>query len=194
MKYSNRLSFMTDTDRSEFEKFGNKARMSDESVRRMNQAILDNINSVVQPNDHLYCLGDWCFSSRDKYITDARHYRDQIKCQNLHLIWGNHDNYSLRRSVDFASCMDTARVETAYGDFFLSHYPHVSWDKSHRGVMHLYGHVHGLYHDNPPVIFPESWAAHDVGVDVEERYGVWSDKELAERLHGRVQAAKLRRD
>jgi calcineurin-like phosphoesterase family protein len=196
MKYSDRLDFMTDQDYEAFQKLGNKARMSDESVSNMNEAIIGNINAVVQPTDHLYCLGDWCFSSRENYLRDARRYRDEIKCQNVHLIWGNHDQFSLRRSVDFASCMDLARVETEAGEYVICHYPMVGWDKSHRGVMHLYGHVHGLYSDpnKSPVAFPESWAAFDVGVDVEKRYGVWSAVELSQKLKSKVEAAKLRRD
>lgn len=185
---------MTDDDYNAFMDLGNKARMSDESVRQMNEAIIANINAAVQPNDKLYCLGDWCFSSRDNYLRDARAYRDDILCKNVSLIWGNHDQYSLRRLNLFESCMDMARVDTEAGEFFLCHYPMVGWDKSHRGVMHLYGHVHGLYHDNSPVAFPDSWAAFDVGVDVERRYGVWSATELGDRLSVKVEAARLRRD
>lgn len=194
IKYSKRLCFMTTEDMDSLTRYGPRTRMSDESIQRMNQGIIDNINAVVQPNDTIYCLGDWCFGSKDNYLNVAKDCRDKINCNKIHLIWGNHDQFNLRRLNIFETCQDMARIETEAGEFFLCHYPMISWDKSHHGVMHAYGHVHGLYYNNPPVAFPESWAAFDAGVDVEERYGVWSVVEIADRLCDKVQAAKHRRD
>lgn len=195
LKYSRRIMFMDELDKQSFMKLGNSSKMSDESIRRMNEGIISRINNVVKPNDVLYCLGDWCFSrNKNDYHFEAKKYREQINCRNVHLIFGNHDQYSLRKGVGFSSCNDSLMVSTDVGSFFLSHYPHLTWNKKSRGVMHLYGHVHGFYYENPSVVFEDSWAAFDVGVDVENRYGVWSAQELSYRLRDKVEKAKFRRD
>lgn len=197
IKYSGRTLFMSDAEREAYEACNGdeelirKIRISPESVDRMNDGIISNINSSVQPGDHLYCLGDWSFANGENYVRRARYFRDQINCEHVHLIWGNHDRLSLRGAVNFESCMDTATVEAAGHMFFLSHYPHVSWDKSHKGVLHLYGHVHDLYRDECPVVWGDRWAAQDVGVDVEKRYGAWSDTELVQRFTAKADKVKM---
>lgn len=61
------------------------------TIEEMNQAIISNINSVVNTDDYLLCLGDWCFgrdSNKDTVITT----RNAIKCKNISLVYGNHDD------------------------------------------------------------------------------------------------------
>ena len=43
----------------------------------------------------------------------------------------------------FASTQDVIFTKIENHQFFMSHYPHVSWDGSNRGVIMLHGHEHG---------------------------------------------------
>ena len=118
------------------------------SVARMDKYLIDNINDMVQPDDVLWHLGDFCFGSgfssnagnkgSDNPI--AERYRHLLQCKNIHLIWGNHDNYSIRNYFSSASDVHTLRWEGQ--DMVLCHYAMVTFNKSHRGVWHLYGHSH----------------------------------------------------
>jgi calcineurin-like phosphoesterase family protein len=121
------------------------------SLQEMNTTIVNNINSVVKPNDILFHLGDWSFGGFDK----IEEFRNQINCKNLHIITGNHDHHiennkegiqSLFSSVNkYLNLVVKYNVGTPLmGDarFALMHFPIASWDNMSRGVIHLHGHVH----------------------------------------------------
>lgn len=57
-------------------------------------ALVNNINNVVKENDILICLGDWSFGSykNGDYLVNIARFRHRIKCNNVHLILGNHDD------------------------------------------------------------------------------------------------------
>jgi calcineurin-like phosphoesterase family protein len=55
-------------------------------VHEMNKSILDNINNIVNFDDELYILGDFCFRGKNPI-----EYRSRINCQKVHIILGNHD-------------------------------------------------------------------------------------------------------
>ena len=59
------------------------------TVKEMNDAIVDAINSTVGEDDTLYHLGDWSFGG----INSIWEFRKRIKCRNIHLILGNHDHH-----------------------------------------------------------------------------------------------------
>lgn len=119
----------------------------------MNQAITWNINKLVQPDDILFHLGDWSFGGVDN-ITK---FRERIACQNIHLIYGNHDT-SIRNSpvlqALFSSVQDYLELDVRMytgdaqktlvfqQDFVLMHYPISSWNRLKKGSVHLHGHVH----------------------------------------------------
>lgn len=64
------------------------------NVDDMNDAIIDGINSIVGKNDVLYHLGDWSFGG----ISNIWEFRKNIKCENIHLILGNHDHHIEKNS------------------------------------------------------------------------------------------------
>jgi calcineurin-like phosphoesterase family protein len=196
IKHCRRIAFMTDADREAFLEAEARndlasVKISDESVDRMNQALVGAINARVRPNDTLWCLGDWAFGKGGDYYRNARWFRDQITCRNVHLIWGNHDEASIRDL--FSSTQDMARIRDSGATLTLNHYPMITWDGQHKGTVdspnvHLYGHVHALYQLVPeacPIRFPEAWAALDVGFDGHE-YQVWSMDEILETLRPRL--------
>ena len=117
-----------------------RCRVSRESTERMDDYLINNINDLVGENDTLYHLGDFCFAPKNEYYNAARQYRNRIKCRNVHIIWGNHDHYSIGNLFSTANNMNTV-FEGKQG-IVLCHYAMAVWAKSHRGVWHLYGHSH----------------------------------------------------
>ncbi len=113
-------------------------------------------NSVVQPGDHVYHLGDVTFQ------LDAEQYVNRLNGVH-HLILGNHDHnafHKRKRPGVYHSIQDTKQVKWNGYTFFLSHYSHRVWPKSHFGNIHLYGHSHGS--------IPPFGRSMDVGVDTND--------------------------
>lgn len=139
-------------------------RVCRESVDLMDQTILDNINSVVKPDDNLWHLGDFCFAD---YNT-ARRYRERIDCKNVFLIRGNHDKDFVRGL--FTEVHEQLAITVGYQRLFLNHYPMLSWNHSHKGVWMLHGHVHGVIRRNPAIkaLYDQMYIC-DVGVDGPDR-------------------------
>lgn len=114
-----------------------RLRLSDATVKRHDDALLDAINSRVAANDTLWIVGDFCWGG----FAEARHYRDRINCANVFLVWGNHDKGEI--APVFTDTMEQGMVRVEGQDVWLNHYPMRSWNKAFHGSWHLYGHVHG---------------------------------------------------
>ena len=199
LKFCRRVAFMTDADRAAFlaaEADGadlGAVRMGDESIGRMNRALVANINTRVGPGDVLWCLGDWAFGRGGDYLRNARWFRDQIACRTVHLVWGNHDDRKIRDL--FASTHDQAEIRDGGARITLNHYPMLTWNGQHRGSVaepniHLYGHVHAIYQKTPdasPLKDAAAWPALDVGFDGHD-YQVWSLAEILEVLTPHLRA------
>lgn len=154
IKYCHR-PFLADKDKSELAKTGawhdgnwkgegsSHWRMTSEAIEMMDTEILSQINAMVGENDLLYHLGDFAMPDRKyNHYDRCRWYRDKIKCRNVVLIWGNHDD---RRTKDLFSAtydLKDVRVPGFANKIVLCHYAMAVWDKSHRGNLHLYGHSH----------------------------------------------------
>lgn len=123
------------------------------ATKLMDDTLIDNINSVVKPNDTLYHLGDFTFDER-KY----RGYRERINCKNVHQIIGNHDKLNNRDIHIFSSVSHYKELRHKNTKIVLSHYAFRVWNKSHAGSWHLYGHSHGTLPDLGNKSF-------DVGID-----------------------------
>lgn len=121
-----------------------------DTVPEMNEEIISNINRAVGEDDHLFHLGDFSFDG----FENIEFFRRQIKCNNLHIILGNHDHH-IRKNHDgirslFSSVNEYLHLqvnvqekhETVKHFFILCHYPIASWDGLRNGTMHLHGHVH----------------------------------------------------
>jgi calcineurin-like phosphoesterase family protein len=110
----------------------------------MDQVMFDRINESVGVDDTLYILGDFCFKGK-KPID----YRIRINCQDVHLIFGNHDKrthfYPSNLVTDmngFSSIQEVKEIIYCNQRIFLSHYAHRTWAASHKGSFHCYGHTH----------------------------------------------------
>ena len=132
-------------------------KVSAETVRRHDQHLIDTINSLVQPNDTLWIIGDFCWGD----LENAERYRQSIRCRDVGLVWGNHDSRSIASL--FEKTIDQGMVKISGQNIWLNHYPMRSWNKSFHGSWHLYGHVHGrLMREDSE----QPWMlVRDVGVD-----------------------------
>jgi calcineurin-like phosphoesterase family protein len=108
-------------------------------VNHMNETILDNINTLIQPDDTLYFLGDFCFGGHAK----TPYWRERINCKTIHVCRGNHDKKIDLYANCFNSIQNTLTVNYQGKEIFCSHYSHRIWEGSHKGVLHAWGHSHG---------------------------------------------------
>ena len=159
--------------------------VSEETVQRHDSALLDTINAVVQSDDTLWILGDFCWGK----IDEAREYRERIKCRKVHLVLGNHDHDSIRPV--FGHVIEQGMVGVEGQSIWLNHYPMRSWNKSARGSWHLYGHVHGRLSKEDA---RTPWRlTKDVGVDACD-YQPVSFSSLQAYMAPRIQALAQRHD
>ena len=141
-----------------------------QTVTEMNDLIVNSINSVVGENDILFHLGDWSFGGIE-YIIE---FRNRIKCKNVHLILGNHDQHILNNKDDIRNIFSSVHdgicelslsinngkhIEKTRHRIVLCHYPIHSWHKMDSGIIHLYGHTHSRE------VFNENTKSANVGVD-----------------------------
>ena len=106
-----------------------------EDVHQMNEALIENWNSVVQPDDEVWHLGDFCMGG-----TKPKDWLPRLN-GNVHLIRGNHDPYV--EDQGFASVQEYKELKIKGKRITLLHFPMRSWNGSHKGTWHLFGHVHG---------------------------------------------------
>lgn len=128
----------------------------------MDAALLEGINSRVKQEDTLYIIGDFCMGvgGNAKYTESVTRYRQRILCQDVVLIWGNHDQRFPSMESLFRSTHDLLEVTIEGQHLVLCHYAMRVWNRSHTGrSWHLFGHTHGNLADDPEAL------SFDVGVD-----------------------------
>lgn len=100
-------------------------------------------NKEVKPQDEVYHLGDFSFSS--KYPEIAR-FVDSLNGQKFFLK-GNHcDEKVLDRLVKdglIHSWYDYKEIKLGDQRIVLFHFPITAWHQQGRGAWHLHGHCHG---------------------------------------------------
>lgn len=120
------------------------------TAQEMDAHLVSVWNSMVGAADLVYHLGDFAYRGQpqERYLRRL--------CGTVHLVRGNHDKRP--EGAGFASVQDVLRLVVNGRQFWLSHYPHLSWPGSGRGSIHLHGHCHGK--------IPDAGRRFDVGVDV----------------------------
>lgn len=119
-------------------------------VNSMNELIISNWNSVVEPEDETYILGDVAMS----IIANAPPLIRRLNGKK-YLIAGNHDK-TLRKLIknSYHELYDLFEwIEDVHEMFvkingkkipvFMSHYPHQSYNYMNQGGIHFHGHLHG---------------------------------------------------
>jgi calcineurin-like phosphoesterase family protein len=130
------------------------------TIREMDEALIENWNSVVQPADIVYHLGDFTLDSPITACQILWRLNGHIK-----FIPGGHDHWmegpfdfqepkskvrGLPPTVEFLEPLVTVHFKrNAYAlglpaaTICMCHYPMRQWDRSHYGAWHLHGHSHG---------------------------------------------------
>lgn len=161
-----------------------KFRLSGETIRRHDEALLAAINERAAEDDILWVLGDFCWGPLD----EAKRYRSRIRCRDVRFVWGNHDHRSIRPL--FSEAIEQGMVCIEGQDIWLNHYPMRSWNRSFHGSWQLYGHVHGRLAAEDAE--NASTLTKDVGVDACE-YRPWSFAELSEYMSPRIEKFQARK-
>ena len=116
--------------------------------KEMNEAIVENWNSVVKPGDEVYNLGDMALSDME----DAAKYLRQLNGTHL-WIYGNHDT---DKKIDYFADEVSNLYMIGYAwvikydkkySLYMSHYPTLTTnfdtDKHFsQNVINLHGHIH----------------------------------------------------
>lgn len=138
------------------------------TIEEHDNTLIDNINSVVSPSQHLFILGDMIFTSNLEIIRDYYNRINGIK----YLILGNHcvTNKMYRDSVKeiFEGRVYDSLILSLYKDiYYLSHFPYQYFTG-----YNLHGHIHSgpNTHSSERLNFrPRQW---DVGVDNNNYYPI----------------------
>jgi calcineurin-like phosphoesterase family protein len=89
------------------------------SMREMNQALVENWNSRVAPDEHVAVLGDFGFGSLDSLSGLVSRLNGRLT-----LVRGNHDRKAANMTgVGFANVVDSMYVSIAGYAVSLTHYP-----------------------------------------------------------------------
>jgi calcineurin-like phosphoesterase family protein len=143
-----------------------------DSLLEMNEALIENHNAMVQPNDHVYFVGDFSYKmSKGRTIEILKRLNGK-----KHMILGNHDKVLTKPDIlsyvewvkeRFMLTIQDKSVKHNKQLIVLDHYSGRVWNKKHWGSWQLYGHSHSTLPDEPDAL------AIDVGVDaIARRYAV----------------------
>lgn len=136
------------------------------SLEEMNEALIDNWNSVVPEDGVVFHLGDFGCGGKAGWEKTAGALHGRI-----YLILGNHDYTHIRASYSkyFEEVLPQKYVRIGGQPIYLNHYPFLCYEYEHLNTWQLFGHVHsgnghGTGMDIPRLgmLMPRQY---DVGVD-----------------------------
>ena len=123
------------------------------SVREMNDALIERWNSVCRKDDLTYIIGDFCAGDSSRW----RELLGQLAGRKV-LITGNHDNLEaavqmcregmLEEAAPYLEITDCEETGSKERHVVLCHYPIVPFHNHYFGWYHVYGHVHTGYEWN----------------------------------------------
>jgi calcineurin-like phosphoesterase family protein len=155
-----------------------------ESIYEMNEAIIERFNSVVQPSDDVYILGDLCLGGGGPAILANNKTLIERLNGRLHVIRGNHDTETRVRMyetcanvVDDVKWADMLRYKGYH--FYLSHFPTLTGNLEKETLKqctcNLFGHTHQTtnFHLDMPFMY-------HVGVDSHNCYPMNLDNIIEE--------------
>jgi calcineurin-like phosphoesterase family protein len=124
------------------------------SVEEMDRQMIDRWNSVVNPEDEIWHLGDFAVRQSPERVAAL----SRMLHGRKHLIAGNNDNAAVTSCTGWESIQPYAEVIIDETTLVLCHYPFRTWRDMGRGALNLHGHSHGRLKPLPRQF--------DVGVDV----------------------------
>lgn len=111
------------------------------SIEEMNEKIVENWNSIVQPEDVIYHLGDVMLGDLESGIEYLKRLNGHI-----YIAIGNHDTETRIRA--YTACRNVEAVEFGYRlkhgkkSCILTHYPTITANMDNIRVPSFYGHTH----------------------------------------------------
>jgi len=130
------------------------------SVEEMDGVIIARYNSTVDVGDTVYDLGDFSFKNPKVYL-------DRLNVVPIRLK-GSHDHDLKEPRMLVIEVKDLVNEDGIQIPITLCHYAMRSWELSHYGSWHLFGHHHGL--------LEPYGLSFDVGVDCWDFYPVSLDQ------------------
>lgn len=109
-------------------------------IYEMREQMIQRWNSVVQPDDIVYHLGDFILGSKEQ----AKDILDRLNGNKI-LIKGNHDNHSDHWYIDagFLEVHNSLLLNYNNQSILLTHYPYrIPEQYKSKYNIHLYGHMH----------------------------------------------------
>jgi calcineurin-like phosphoesterase family protein len=103
------------------------------SVEEMNEFIIDRINSVVKPNDHLNIVGDLAMSKKYIYLAGRLN-------GHKRLVLGNHDIFNMELYAPYFEKIVGYRQFDK--DIIVSHIPVHPSQLEQRFKFNIHGHLH----------------------------------------------------
>jgi calcineurin-like phosphoesterase family protein len=135
------------------------------SVEEMDEALIENWNSLVRDGDIVYHLGDFAFRGNNEKTTQIF---NRLKGDKV-LIRGNHDDYHTTENLDWQSVHMYFEKKGFKGldRLVMFHYPMREWNGWYRGAVHLYGHCHDTLplKNNSCDVGVDSWNYHPVNYE-----------------------------
>ena len=123
-----------------------------EDEKEMGNALIENWNSVVGPDDIVVTMGDFFWFNDSHSIKKCI---DKLNGKEIYIVLGNHDKReSFRRVTDerfhildgishiYLRCDDPTRWYLKTFEIVCSHYPLMTWAHRERGAINLFGHIH----------------------------------------------------
>ena len=151
------------------------------NVDDMNEAIIENWNKVVKPNDIVYHLGDTMLNDNEKGIECFKRLNGQI-----FLIWGNHDTEN-RTNALFEACRHKMlggwyawQVKPNNMLIYMSHYPTLTANFDQKKFSQHVLNVHGHTHQQKNFYDPTNPFMYHVGVDSHNCTPVHLDEIMAD--------------
>lgn len=139
-------------------------------IKQHDEELIKRWNSKISDKDTVYILGDFSFYSGLK----TNEILKRLKGKKI-LIKGNHDMIYLNdKKFDkslFEEIVDYKEIRSEGYIFILFHFPIAVWNLSHKGAIHLFGHIHS----NETTVHPLKEFQdnqYNVGVDVNDYYPV----------------------
>lgn len=131
-------------------------------IRKMNETLISNWNSVVSDDDIIYHLGDFCLSDKNGIKKIA----SKLNGHKI-LVRGNHDrgSVSFYESVGF-EVLTHAPIKLEEEKLLLSHVP-VPDTRIPEGYINVHGHIHNkLLNDDYPTNLYDKDKHFNVSCDV----------------------------
>ena len=114
-----------------------KAHRPFRSIEDMNDEIIDRFNGKVSGGDTLILLGDV-----GREFQAHLDFCSRLHCRDIQLIPGNHDPESHLSQLYNRILPHIYSFQYEGVHVVLSHYPIMRWNRSSKGSVHFYGHIH----------------------------------------------------